>query len=200
MIIVLCIATSLLMAALYTLIIIKTKKDELWGWLNSLFSSLISILLGVVIAILIFNVQNKITDKNKKGSFLKLISYTFQTTKINLNSKPDTINFGDFNKSVVLALLEPSPIESAVNSGLFRAEETAYLLSLETNMKLYNQKVTYFLSLIPSNIPLKQHKIFLKGAVDDIEKNRELILKTIDMLDTLIANNNRKFIMSIKSN
>lgn len=163
------------LAILYSLIIKKLAPDKWWDWSHALVSTMVSVLLGVFSAFIVYNVQAADADAKKKSDFKILMQEEFSDLYQVLSSK-DFVDFdsGKAKHKVLIAFIQPLIIEDAARSGLFKPVDTNNLLHLARKIRAYNLEVQFFISAIMS--PTQGQHGGGDFAAINIEKTRRAIL------------------------
>jgi hypothetical protein len=174
---------AILLAAVYTYIIQIKSQDQLWNWWHSLIATLVSVLLGVSVAIGIFFYQNNVTQNEEKGKFIFLLDTELAATWQALQSldNPLNINFEGKTYSFHVGFLQSIILEEAARSGLFNKEETRMLLKLARYINFHNMDLNLLISIIPQtrNDSLTQQKIIMVWNAH--VKTRNEILKDLQL-------------------
>ncbi|MDO6602112.1 hypothetical protein [Arenibacter palladensis] len=151
------------------------KKVNKWGILTNYISTILSIVIGAMISILIFNYQESKTDERELTEL-----------KINLEAELSDIqrvlSSGDvltINKlPFLITYVEPIIIGECAKSGLFNSKDVENLLHLSRKIKFYNVQVEYLLNIIQKE-EIPSFSILLKNCNRNMETSRSQILKNI---------------------
>ena len=144
--------------ALYTVGVALASLDQLLGWLNTLFSTILSVFSALVIGLALFRYQIRETDRKKREELAALLETELRELRRGLLDSrtfvPDEV-LEDLRSSasheIRLSIHHPHPlvIEEAARSGLFGAETTAAMLVLAREMRAHNLYVREATSLEP---------------------------------------------------
>lgn len=154
---------AITLAVFYTYIIRKKSPEEQWNWWHGLIATLVSVLLGVSIAIGIFFFQNNVVQYQDKRKYTSLVSTELAATWQGLQTvdNPLNINFDNKTYSFHIGFLQSVVLEDAARSGLFDEEETRTLLKLARWIRFHNMNLNLLISVIPQikNDTLTMQKI-----------------------------------------
>ncbi len=169
---------SLIIAFLFYFKVKKKKKVNKWDILANYVSTIVSIVIGAMISILIFNYQEKKTDERELTEL-----------KINIEAELSDIqrvlSSGDvliINKlSFLITYVEPIIIGECAKSGLFNSKDVENLLHLSRKIKFYNVQVEYLLNIIQKE-ENPSFTILLQNCNKNMETSRTQILKDISQI------------------
>lgn len=173
------VAVALVTAVVYSTIICRRKPAELWPWTSNIFATLISVLLGVAVALALFKYTNVKVDAGNRERFRHMLNAEMSDTfRILSSGETMAINIGDTRKDVLVAFIQPLSIEKAAQSGLFDEAKTENLLHLARKMRMYNLEVQYLLGAI-TNGRLNE---VARHASDNVESTRQAVLSDIRLM------------------
>jgi len=184
---------AIILGLLYTLIVYRKAKKEIWNWLHTFTATIISVIFAVAIGITLFNFQVKMDKVAKTRDLKKLISAEASDIIRILNSKTAKQKILNFDIETVITYIQPLIVEEAARSGLFKSVETENMLHLARKIRGYNLKVQFLFSLIASGKSEAQ----LEATVQDVEKTRKGIIEASQFL---IKKMNLSFTPSIRLN
>jgi len=169
---------AITIAVFYTYIISKKSPGEQWNWWHGLIATLVSVLLGVSIAIGIFFFQNDVVQNQDKRKYTSLVSTELAATWQGLQAvdNPLNINFDRKTYSFHIGFLQSVVLGDAARSGLFNEEETRTLLKLTRWIQFHNMNLNLLISVIPQsrNDILSRQKIEMI-YVSHIKTRNEII-------------------------
>ena len=158
--IIVCFVLAIALAVIYTLIL---PKEQCWNWWHGLIATLVSVLLGISIAIGIFFFQNYVVQNQDKKKYTSLVSTELAATWQGLQTIENPLNINSDNKtySFHVVFLQSVVLEDAARSGLFDEEETRTLLKLARWIRFHNMNLNLLISVIPQarNDTLTMQKI-----------------------------------------
>ena len=173
------VVAALAAAALYSVLLWKRKPTELWPWASGLLATLLSILLGVAVALALFTYTGSQEDAASKARHLRLIKAEMSDT-FRILSSDETMNItvGQSTQSVHVAYIQPISIEQAAQSALFDEVTTENLLLLARTMRMYNVKVQYLLAAVASG----NSRGTVSHATGNVESTRQALLTDIKLM------------------
>src|SRR5215207_4187466 len=146
------------LVVLYTVGIALASLNQLFGWLNTLLATMLSVVCALVIGLALFRYQTRETDRKKREGLAALLETELREFRRGLLSSrtfvPDEA-LEDLPPSasheIRLSIHHPHPlvIEEAARSGLFGAELTAAMLVLARDMRAHNLFLREATSLEP---------------------------------------------------
>ncbi|MFA7159735.1 MAG: hypothetical protein WC299_10570 [Kiritimatiellia bacterium] len=184
-------AGAVVAGILYTIIVHRWGKDERWSWWHGFVSTLISVLLGVVVAVWLFQFQRVANDRDTRARLVALLrseladSYRYLT----VNNNNLNVECLDTNFVFQLFVLQPIILEEAAKSGLFTEIQTENMLDVAKKMKIRNQKLDFLCTMLTQG-GLKQtpeEAVVYRNRIhtlwDQIEWTRSGLTNDIDLLD-----------------
>lgn len=137
--------------AAYTLYIWLSSPEEFIGWLNTLFSTLVSVFFALVVGLLLFQYQTKRNSLAKKADLTNLLRADLgdvrrmievSRTIVSDEALETTETSFTAHKVVVTThYVHPLIVEEAARSGLFDEDQVIELLALARNMRAHNVRV-----------------------------------------------------------
>ena len=150
-------------AVIFSCLIQENSQDQIWSWWSGLTSALVSVLLGISIAIGIFFFQNSVTQKQEKEKYLFLLGTELSATWQGLHTvdNPLNINIGDKIYKFHVTFLQLIVLEEAARTGLFDKDETRILLKLARWISFHNMNLNLLISIMSNlgNDRLSEQKI-----------------------------------------
>lgn len=170
---------ALLAAAIYSTILWRRRRDELWPWTSGVLATLISVLLGVAVALALFKYTNAQADASSRQRFRHLLRAEMSDTFRILSSEETmSISMRGTTQTVHIAYIQPLSIEQAAQSGLFDEVQTENLLLLARTMRMYNLKVQYLLGGVAAGTSSEA----VHHASVNVESTREAVLADIRLM------------------
>ncbi len=132
---------------LYTVVVALASPDQLFGWLNTLMATVLSVFSALVVGLVLFRFQTKETDGKKREGLASLLEAELAELEREFMVSRTTVPEGlleDLRSSafheIRLSIHHPHPlvIEEAIRSGLFDTKLTAGMLVLAREMKAHN--------------------------------------------------------------
>lgn len=165
--------------AVYSYILRCKEPSELWPWTSGLLATLLSVVLGVAVALLLFRYTGNQEDALSRTRFRNLLRAEMTDTfRILASDETMYISLGQSTCSVHVAYIQPIVIEEAAKSGLFEEITTENLLHLARKMRMYNLKTQYLLSAVASN----NSKVAMGHACTNVEVTRLAILDDLTIM------------------
>lgn len=154
---------ALLIAVFFTYLIQTEAPDQIWSWWIGLTSTLVSVILGISIAIGIFFFQNNVNQEQDKKKFLFLLDTELSATWQGLQTidNPLNIKINEKTYSFHVVFLQHIVLEDAARTGLFDKIETRVLLKLNRWINFHNMNLNLLINTMSnlSNDPLSDQKI-----------------------------------------
>ena len=191
---------AILIAVLFSYLLYEKSPDQIWSWWTGLTSALVSVLLGISIAIGIFFFENSVTQKQEKEKYLFILGTELAATWQGLNTvdNPLNVKFRDKTYGFHVGFLQKIIIEEAVRTGLFDKHQTQSLLKLSRWISFHNMNLNLLISILPNmstdqfseqkiNMVWKSHHETRDVLIKDIQKmNLMFNLKTLEKRIKLI--------------
>ena len=142
---------AVLIAVIFSFLIQVIAPEQIWSWWIGLTSTLVSVLLGVSIAIGIFFFQNSATQKQDKEKYLFLLDTELSATWQGLQTidNPLNIKIHDKTFSFHVSFLQQIVLEEAARTGLFNKVETRILLKLARWISFHNMNLNLLINFLP---------------------------------------------------
>jgi len=143
---------AIILTIFYSVFIYNVSNSDFVGWLNTLISTIISVLLALMIAIGFFSYQNKLAQTDTKNKFIPIIETgLIEIWKSVLNLKnPLTVRFSDKKKlNFYLTNFSYIVIEQAIISNVFDKEQTEFLMSAKNGIDFHNNIIEQFINMNP---------------------------------------------------
>ena len=171
---------SLIFSIAYFLYIKSNVNDKTWDTATNFVTTILSIVIGAMISIILYNLQQK-TESEQRVTELKK-NLQAELSDINrVLSSGDVINV---NGLPFLAIfIEPIIIDECAKSGLFETKDVENFLHISRKIKFYNVQVNYFLSILTtSNNPFSPE--ILIHCQKNMETSRIAIINDIKTIQT----------------
>lgn len=139
---------GLILGIAYFLYIRSNVKDKTWDTATNFVTTILSIVIGAMISIIIYNFQQKIESEQKLTELRKNLEAELSDINRVLTSG-DAIKVN--NLPFLTTFIEPIIVDECAKSGLFESIEVENFLHISRKIKFYNVQVNYFLSIISSN-------------------------------------------------
>jgi hypothetical protein len=163
----------------YTLILKRHKPLEVWTWASGLLATLVSVALGIAVALTLFKYTNAQQDATNKVRFQQLLKAEMSDTyRILSAGEAMNVNFGESTQRVHVAYIQPLSIEEAAKSGLFDVVATENLMLLARTMRMYNIKCQYFLTALSAG----HSREVVRHAGANVEETRQAVLNDITLM------------------
>ena len=140
-------ATLCVALVLYTVAVALVEGDQLFGWLNTLMATVLSVFSALVVGLVLFRFQTKETDGKKREALEALLEAELTALEREFMDSRTTVPDGILEDqrssafhNIHLSIHHPHPlvIEEAIRSGLFDAQLTSGMLVLAREMKAHN--------------------------------------------------------------
>jgi hypothetical protein len=132
----------------YTLAVLLGSPDDLFGWFNTLLSTVVSVLAALFIGLVLFQYQSQETDRKKREQLEELLKTELGEVRRVIGRwrtvVPDEAlettenSFTTHGMQYVFHYTHPLIVEEAARSGLFDTEQTSEMLALARNMRQHN--------------------------------------------------------------
>lgn len=166
----------------------EAPAEQIWGWRHNLYATMVSVLIGVSIAIFLFNIQNYLSDISKRNNFNILLAAQMTDTLRGISGEPLKVKIGRDTIGVVITTLQPNLLESAASSGLYSHDVTEFMIHFSREMALYNLLVGHFMSLLAAGVKdaraeeLMRLQLFvLNNTVEGIKKECHKLMDNLHL-------------------
>jgi len=179
-------AIAISIVVYYDCLIRKKRPDQVWSWRNSLVATLVSVLLGVSVAIFIFYFQNSATHSQQKQKYLSLLDTELAATWQALQTvdNPLEIRYGDKTYTFYVRFLPSSILEEAARSGRFDEIETRALFKLLRYIRFHNMILNLLLNSLPHLQPeLLRHRQEMQMLWNAHKDTRDEVVKDIQAVN-----------------
>jgi len=175
---------AIVIAISYSWYMYKYENLELIDWLNTLFATIISVLIALAIAMYIYYNQSSLIEKKTKEKYLPLIEDGLIMIWKGLASLSGIAKFlfNDGEEGIFhFYFIEDIIFEQAIIANVFEKTETEFLLSLRTSILYNNQTIETALnmySIFTKNTDI--HEEIIKGLIKDNTESRKEIKESIE--------------------
>ena len=171
---------SLILSIAYFLYIKSYVKDKTWDTATNFVTTILSIVIGAMISIILYNLQQKMESEQRVTELRKNLQAELSDINRVLNSGDViTVNGLPF----LATFIEPIIIDECAKSGLFETKEVENFLHISRKIKFYNVQVNYFLSILTtSNNPFSPE--ILTHCQKNMETSRVAIINDIKTIQT----------------
>ena len=165
--------------AVYSYVLRRRKPSEGWSWVSGLLATLISIVLGVAVALLMFRYTGEQEDAVSRMRFRHLLKAEMTDTfRILASDETMDISSGQSTCSVLVTYIQPIAIEEAAKSALFDEITTENLLHLARKMRMYNLKTQFLLSSLAAD----NSRVVMEFACTNVKVTRLAILDDLTLM------------------
>ena len=133
------------------------SPDDLFGWLSTLLSTVLSVFSALVVGLALFRYQTRQADRKKTADLAGLLETELSevmedlvTRRTRVPTEGDVSAFIPSNVKVEPHYAHPLIVEEAARSGLFGREQMSLMLSLARAMRAHNLRVSEALALLPN--------------------------------------------------
>jgi len=140
----------ILFLIIYSIYIYNVPNNDFVDWLNTLISTLTSVLFALIIAILLFYYQDNLIKKDTKNKYIAIIEkYIIEIWKSSSNLKDPQITYFIDKKKYDFYLFNIHKIifEQAISSNVFDVEQTGFLLSILSVIDFHDIVIEKFINL-----------------------------------------------------
>lgn len=182
---------ALIIAAIYSVIVVRQRDDIAWGWGHALCSALVSVTLALATGIGIFHLQTSEQDTEERARWKMLVAteYTEIQTGASGNSMTIIFSEGQVPETVPIFItyLQPIAAEQAALSGKFSQATSGKLLELATATRSYNMKAAYSLQLLAQGDVSPNYAQRVAHAALNLQQSRENVLAYINDVKRLMG-------------
>ena len=182
----------LILTISYSICIYQFQNDNFVSWLNTFFSTIISVLLALIIAIYIFYYQTDLIQKEIKNKFIPLIEMELIDDWKFLSNleNPMKIRFSD-RKELDFYLFKVQNIifEQAICSNVFDKEQTEFLLKMKGAIDFHNSVIEQFINM---NRQFDKNPDIYRKSLEFLYNNHDKSKKELKKI-ILTANNYFEF-------
>jgi hypothetical protein len=174
---------AIALAAVYTGIVQIAAKGQRWAWWHRLVSTIVSVLLGIVIAMHIYSLQQNDQREGQKRRILYLLNAELLDTYRVLTSTNDfAIITNNDRFSAQVGFIQPLITEEAVKSGLFDQFLTEQLIHLARKMRFYNVCVDNVIRVANSFSGDPNYERRVRHATMNSELNRNTLIEDVETI------------------
>ncbi|MCF8451619.1 MAG: hypothetical protein K9G42_00370 [Pedobacter sp.] len=139
---------AILLSLAYFFYIKSSVKSKVWDTATNFVATMLSIVIGAMISIIIYNSQQKNQDERKLSELrTNLEAELSDINRILVANEVMTVG----QISFLITYIEPVIIQECAKSGLFQPKEVENLLHISRKIKFYNTQVNYILSILASS-------------------------------------------------
>jgi hypothetical protein len=166
---------GVILSLLYLIYIWIKKNDKFWDATTNIIVTTLSIVIGAMISIILYNYQKHNDDLETLNELkINLQAEFSDINRVLLSNDIITIN----NHRFLVTFIEPIVITECAKSGLFESKDVENLLHLSRKVKFYNTQVNYLLSLVAnSNNP--SFTVTIELCNKNMENSRLAIIQDI---------------------
>ena len=152
-------------------------REERWAWRHNLASTIISVALGVVTAIAIFQYQAHEQDSERKSRLRTQLSQELSATYRDLYGPPSSgLNVAGEYLQTRPSIIQIVAVDDAVRSGLFGVDESKLLTTLSLAERSYNAKLYHYMAFLVATAGSETNA---KNAVTNLESERLRVLSLL---------------------
>jgi len=169
---------GLILSVTYFLYINSCVEDKTWDTATNYLTTILSIVIGAMISIIIYNYQKNLESQQKLSELrINLEAELSDMNRVLNSGEAMTVN----GLSFLTTFIEPIIINECAKSGLFSSLHVENLLHISRKIKFYNVLVNYFLSILTnSNTPL--FNTLLTNCNTGMESSRLAIINDIKQI------------------
>ncbi len=175
---ILTIAISLTLAISYFIYVASYLKNIKWDTATSFVTTVLSIVIGAMISILIYNAQKTEQDKQKLSELRQNLEAEISDMSRVLSSK-DVITVNGM--TFMTTYIQPLIIDECAKSGLFNSLDVENFIHISRKINFYNVQVNYFLSIL-ANTNDQFSPQLLTNCNKNMETSRIQILNDIKFI------------------
>lgn len=170
---------ALIIAIVYSVIVIRKQVDIAWNWGHAICSTLVSVMLAMATGIGVFHLQTSEQDVQERLRWKMLVAAEYAEIQAGLSGTSMNVNFpGDHPPETVpifITFVQPIAAEQAALSGKFSQATSGKLLALATAMRSYNMKASYALQLLAQGDVSPNYSQRVAHAALNLQQSRENI-------------------------
>ncbi|WP_225032302.1 hypothetical protein [Paraburkholderia sp. XV] len=183
---------ALVIALIYSAIVVYSRRDKMWDWWNAVISTVVSVTLGVATGIYLFRLQSAEQDAQERARWKALVSAEYAQLQSQIDGIPMNVNFsGDKRPTTVpifITYIQPIATEQAALSGKFSADTSQKLLALATAARAYNMKATYALELLAQGDVSPNYEARVAHAALNLDRSRDGVKINLNEVNQMMAN------------
>lgn len=162
----------------YLIYVIYYVKDKKWDTATNFITTILSIVVGAMISILIYNAQQNNQENQKLIELRKNLEAEMSDINRILSSN-DVITVNGL--TFLTTHIEPIIIDECAKSGLFNSIDVENFLHISRKIKFYNVQVSYFLSILTASNNQFGSQL-LTNCNKNMETSRYAILNDIKLI------------------
>ena len=178
---------AIVIAVTYSVLVHTKAKDEIWSWYHRLVSTVVSVILGIAVALGMFlferqKVRSALTARHRT-ILSSEIAEAYEALRDTNSVLRVTVGRRDYIFTAV-AVLEPSPLEVAGRSGLFPEAPTLNMLRVAQKMRLYSELSRTILRLgSPSPaVDLEAGEEYVRGLYNNHRALQDSMSEGLDLI------------------
>jgi hypothetical protein len=177
------ISVLLMIAGVYTLALVKFKRNEVWNWLHTFIATILSISTALLVGIILYNYEDRISQDLAKQRIRSLLAVELSNDLDALEQEPSlniTLATSEKKKKVLVTNISNLMLEEAIKSGFFDIEKTKKMAVCASNINQYNIETSWLLSILNASNPEIEHNAAM--AADNVEKAGAILINDIKEL------------------
>jgi len=173
-----------LIGIVYSLALLRWKKEEFWNWCHAALATLLSVAIGISVAMGIFQLQQAHVSKQERVRYVKLLTLELSYAQHSLRDTQRThiTTRSGQRFEAQLTGLHPASLDAAANSGLFSDRVTFIMHDLSGSMLFWNTKTESFLASLSTQADAPGQTSSIKWYAENLERARAGILRGIALL------------------
>jgi hypothetical protein len=169
---------GLILSISYFLFILSNVKEKTWDTATTFVTTILSIVIGAMISIIIYQYQNQNENQQKLSEMRRnLESELSDIQRVLTSGEVITINSLPF----LTTYIQPIIVDECAKSGLFLSRDVENLLHISRKIKFYDVQVNYFLSIL-TNSDNPQFPNILMNCNKNMETSRLSIIQDINQI------------------
>jgi hypothetical protein len=178
----------LVLASSYTYLVYARCRAKLWDWLNTLFATTISIVLGFAAGLWLYEIQVNRDDAARKIRLADELTVELNTTSGQLRNGPFvTGTQAGSADSILLADIRTITANEAISSGLFSDSTSKLILAVARNCSTYDKMLEFWMGILKAGDLNQVQRDDAVWASLQLASLRRDLLRGIEELETALA-------------
>lgn len=181
------ITVLLMIAGIYTLALVKFKKNEVWNWLHTFIATILSISTALLVGIILYNYEDQVSQELSRQRIRSLLAVELSNNLEALEQEPSlkiTLVASKKRKNALVTNISNLMLTEAIKSGFFDIETTKQMAVCANNINQYNIETLWLLDILNSSNPEVENNV--ETAADNVNKAGAIIINDIkELLDRM---------------
>jgi hypothetical protein len=173
----------LIVGIAYSVFVYDRARSQFWDWCHSLVATLLSVMLALAAGFWVYDLQVQKADRQEKEDLTVLLRQELSYLRSHLaEAEQAEIIVGGSRKKVLITYVQPVVLEQAATSGLFDPVDSANMLKIAREIRLYNVEVEFLIAMLGGGGENQEiYKARIDFVASSIERARQAIISNIEV-------------------